>query len=270
MSPAPVVQRSLKDPQPRNNANCFARNNVHEKNNAYLIGWKRVNFNATRVQSSNTSEKTTDRIHPTGSCDFVAFKKFTHAYWHQIALEIMFLPMLAFFSPHPFSPSVLSPRLVINTHTQLRKLELWELMKWYDSSLMNLKPLIILIPWSTSFHNVEHYVNFFFQFLDLGRLRAVLAFWRSPSRELKKSISKNKINVSMPRGTLGVRRRKHFVRTFRAPLFQSSALAARQHQFFFFIIFIYYFFFWFCAKNFAEKQGLLIVYNLCDVWKGKW
>ena len=37
----------------------------------------------------------------------------------------------------------------------------------------------------------------------------------------------------MPRGTLGVRRRKHFVRTFRAPLFQSSALAARQHQFFF-------------------------------------
>ena len=68
------------------------------------------------MQSSNTSEKTTDRIHPTGSCDFVAFKKFTRAYWHQIALEIMFLPMLAFFSPRPFSPSVLSPRLVINTH----------------------------------------------------------------------------------------------------------------------------------------------------------
>ena len=69
------------------------------------------------MQSSNTSEKTTDCIHPTGSCDFVAFKKFTRAYWHQIALEIMFLPVQAFFSPRPFSPSVLSPRLVINAHT---------------------------------------------------------------------------------------------------------------------------------------------------------
>lgn len=46
----------------------------------------------------------------------------------------------------------------------------------------------------------------------------------------------------MPRGTLGVRRRKHFVRTFRAPLFQSSALAARQHQFFLLFSFTIFFF----------------------------
>ena len=191
------------------------------------------------MQSSNTSEKTTDRIHPTGSCDFVAFKKFTHAYWHQIALEIMFLPMLAFFSPHPFSPSVLSPRLVINTHTQLRKLELWELMKWSDSSLMNLKPLIILIPWSTSFHNVEYYVNFFFQFLDLGRLRVVLAFWRSPSREFKKVSVKIKLMLACHAelwewGNISC---VLFVRlSSRAPRWLHANIN------FFFIIFIYYFF----------------------------
>lgn len=57
----------------------------------------------------------------------------------------------------------------------------------------------------------------------------------------------------MPRGTLGVRRRKHFVRTFRAPLFQSSALAARQHQFFF-IIFIYFFFFFDFARRTSPKS----------------
>ena len=100
------------------------------------------------------------------------------------------------FSPHLLSHLPFLVPVLWSTHTQLRKLELWELMTWSDSSLMSLKPLIILIPWSTSFHNVEYYVNFFFQFLDLGRLRAVLAFWRSPSRELKKVTVKIKLMLA--------------------------------------------------------------------------
>ena len=57
----------------------------------------------------------------------------------------------------------------------------------------------------------------------------------------------------MPRGTLGVRRRKHFVRTFRAPLFQSSALAARQHQFF--LLFSFTFFFLILREELRRKAG---------------
>ena len=34
---------------------------------------------------------------PPGSCNFVAFEKFTRAYWHQSALDIMLLPLLMLF-----------------------------------------------------------------------------------------------------------------------------------------------------------------------------
>ena len=57
----------------------------------------------------------------------------------------------------------------------------------------------------------------------------------------------------MPRGTLEVRRRKHFVRTFRAPLFQSSALAARQHQFF--LLFSFTIFFLILREELRRKAG---------------
>lgn len=57
----------------------------------------------------------------------------------------------------------------------------------------------------------------------------------------------------MPRGTLGVRRRKHFVRTFRAPLLQSSALAARQHQFF--LLFSFTIFFLILREELRRKAG---------------
>ena len=57
----------------------------------------------------------------------------------------------------------------------------------------------------------------------------------------------------MPRETLGVRRRKHFVRTFRAPLFQSSALAARQHQFF--LLFSFTIFFLILRGELRRKAG---------------
>ena len=113
---------------------------------------------------------------------------------------------------------------------------------------MNLKPLIILIPWSTSFHNVEHYVNFFFQFLDLGRLWAVLAFWRSPSRELKKVSVKIKLMLAC-----------------HAELWEWGAgniscaslpelRAGCTPTSIFFIIFIYYFFFDFARRTSPKSR----------------
>ena len=43
----------------------------------------------TRVQITNSTRLT-------GSCNCVVFEKFTRAYWHQIALEIILLPILSF------------------------------------------------------------------------------------------------------------------------------------------------------------------------------
>ena len=72
------------------------------KNYALLIGWKRVYFHVTRVQSCSTRANFKERAHAfkmssvltTGSCNFVVFEKFIRAYLHQTALEIMLSPIL--------------------------------------------------------------------------------------------------------------------------------------------------------------------------------
>ena len=56
-----------------------------------VIKWFLLQFG---VISTCKFSKTTNCTCPTSLCNFVVFEKLTYAYWHQIALEMMLLPIL--------------------------------------------------------------------------------------------------------------------------------------------------------------------------------
>ena len=56
-----------------------------------VIKWFLLQFG---VISTCKFSKTTNCTCPMSLCNFVVFEKLTYAYWHQIALEMMLLPIL--------------------------------------------------------------------------------------------------------------------------------------------------------------------------------
>ena len=56
-----------------------------------VIKWFLLQFG---VISTCKFSKTTNCTCPMSLCNFIVFEKLTYAYWHQIALEMMLLPIL--------------------------------------------------------------------------------------------------------------------------------------------------------------------------------